>query len=84
MNNDYQYFCVLTGGGFYIDSLPIIALPGSYIYMNNKRFYVAEFCEPKGENPNDYDLCVYCEEVDNNIDIHAIRRDLKLTSILQK
>jgi len=86
LNNDYQYFCVLIGGGYLIDSLPMLVLPGSYVYMNGRKFYVAEYCEKKGENPNDYDLCLYCDEVPNNINvpnlIKQVNRNIKLNSVL--
>jgi hypothetical protein len=90
MNNDYQYMCVLIGGGSFITDWPVLALPGSYIYMNHdgvqRRFYVAEYWEPidhQDYKKEDFDLCVYCDEVPNTVNIKQIRRDLKINNILK-
>lgn len=86
-HNDYQYFCVLIGGGFFYTDLPVLVLPGSYIYMGHngtkKRFYVAEYRQPEDEL-GDYDIAVYCEEVPNTVNMKQIRRDLKINNILNK
>lgn len=82
LQNDYQYFCVYIGGGMKVDSLPILAVPGSYIFFGGKKFYVAEYQTPKGDKAADYDICVYCDEVPNDVNIQQIRRDLKIDSII--
>lgn len=90
INNDYQYMCVLIGGGSFVTDWPVLALPGSYIYMGHngvqRRFYVAQFCEPVDDGDykkEDFDVCVYCDEVPNDISMAQIRRDLKINSILK-
>ena len=87
LNNDYQYFCVLTSGGYLIDSLPMLVLPGSYVYMHGSKFYVAEYCETKPDgftDKGDYDLCLYCEEVPNDIDVLSIIKQVKRNTRLDK
>lgn len=79
-NNDYEYMSVLIGGGALVDSLPILILPGSYFYMSGKRFKALEYREPTSD---EYDLQIYCEEVENDISIKSIRRELKIITILQ-
>ena len=81
--NDYQYFCVLEEGGYFMDSFPMLVIPGSYIYFNKKRFYVAEYREPIGEDANEYDVQVYCIE-DRTTTLKALKREFKINEILKK
>jgi len=91
VNNDYQYFCVLIDGGFFFSDLPTLVLPGSFIYMNDpdgihRKFYVAQFIEPRDTDDDlatDFDIALYCDEVENDINLNSIRRDLKLNILLK-
>ena len=86
MNHDYQYICFLIGGGVFTDSLPMLALPNSYIYMNSKKFFVVEYIETRDTEyakKEDFDVAVYCDEVDNDIDFMQINRDIKINKILK-
>lgn len=80
--NDFQYFATTKEGTFFIDTLPMLALPGSYIFMNNKKFLVTEYAQPVGNEADEIDICVYCEEVDNDVDIISLQRELKINKIL--
>lgn len=86
LKNDYQYFCVLTEGGYFLDSLPMLVIPGSYIFFNWRKFYVAEYQLPFGEDADNYDICVYCiEEEDGDLmNFDIIRRDCKINTILKE
>ena len=86
MNNDYQYAFVLKNGHTSYDSLPILAIPGSYIYFSEQKYYVEEYSHPIDYplgTQNDYDICVICKEVPNDVNIIQILRDIKINSIIK-
>jgi hypothetical protein len=54
--------------------------------MNSKKFFVVEYIETRDTEyakKEDFDVAVYCDEVDNDIDFMQINRDIKINKILK-